>query len=147
MPNLAKSLTAPSSASDNATVRLKPNGGSGISATATVRGLKINGRATGLNPRKRYISLYYGSMSTGQAGQTLTCADVRTAALPQAWGISPEWTVKADGTGTLDVNGPRRLSQGVFTMSIREVPDIAVSDPYVGFNPVTYPVRACGPTR
>lgn len=147
MPNLVKSMTTKSKASDNATVTMSPNGGSGISATAKIRGLSVTGKAEGLNPAKRYISLYYGSMSTPQPGQTLTCADLRTAALPQMWGLSPEWKVNSDGTGTLNATAPRLLSDGVYTMSIREVPSAATSNPYVGFTPVTYPVRACGPTR
>ena len=83
-------MTSNSTASDNQTLSLSPNGASGISATVRVKGLSVSGKAKGLDPGKRYISLYYGSMSTPQPGQT---------------------------------------------------------HPYVGFNPVTYPVRACGVTR
>lgn len=147
VPNLVKSMTSKSTAADNATVTLSPNGGSGISASVKVKGLSVSGKAKGLDPSKRYISLYSGSISTPQAGQTLTCADLRTAALPQMWGLAPEWKVNSDGSGTLNVTAPRTLSQGVYTMSIREVPSTGMSDPYVGFNPVTYPVRACGAVR
>lgn len=129
--------------STTTTIDLEPNN-TNVSATLEVDGLDVNGTATGLDPNKRYISLYYGDQSTDNPGRLLTCADVRTAALTSSWRVTPEWDVAEDGTGTLDGRAARPLADGVYTASIREVSPLATDDPYLGFNPVTYPVVACG---
>lgn len=126
------------------TVKLSPNGKSGISGTATVNGKSVTAKAKGFDPDSRYISLFYDEMSTGQSGKQLTCAAARTAISPRTWGISPEWTVNEDGTGTLRGKSGVDSDQAK-TMSIRKVPASAdEDDPYSGFNPVQYPVVACG---
>lgn len=144
LPPLPLPLDPDGPASDEpVTVTLAPNG-SPVSGTLTITGRQVAGSATGLTPGTRYISLYYGSQSTAQPGQTFTCADARTAVFPRAWGITPEWTVADDGSGTLAGTAPRDLADGVYTVSIREVPALAPTDPYLIFNPAQYPVRACG---
>lgn len=138
-------LAAPAAAAPDpaVTVPLTGNGGSGVTGSLTFRGTAVTGTATGFNPASRYITLTYGDLSTAQTGQATTCADPRTALSPRQWAVTPEWNVNPDGSGTLTGTLARQLGD-VYTASIRQVPATALPDPLVGFNPVTYPVRACG---
>ncbi len=140
--NTGKTLTT----SDNSAVTFQENMYSGITGKATINGTHFIATANNLNPNRRYISLYYADFSTGVVNQPNTCADPRTAADVRSWNVKKEWTVRSDGSGVLHSTTARKITTlpRTITVSIRIVPLTAFGDPFLGFDPVRYPVVACG---
>lgn len=99
--------------------------------------LTVTGTATGLDPTKTYLSLFYdlGSKPSGP----VACEPSARDNLSFAQMLIGFWKVNADGTGTLTAvkAGPSYVSlDQVHTQSIRQ---------FVTFGPPPVaPVRACG---
>lgn len=127
---------------ENGDANLHPIDQSGIAAqmeyvdNQATKTLTVTGTATGLNPTKRYASLFYdlGSKPSGP----VVCEPSARDNLTFAQMFIGFWRVNSDGTGTLHAvkTGPSYVSlDAVHTQSIRQI---------ISFNPLNVPVRACG---